>query len=159
VTEINGLRLAYRGFVAGLAGGYVWLAIAMLASLPSGGPMDPVLTLGSVGPDGSQATAQEAFVLGLGLAQVSGAGIGMAFAYFFARFFTVRVTLGIAAICVAVLAWSLLSNRLAVAVGADPWTFGTSAALVVATIGYGWVLGWSIPVRGEVVRYSGSPST
>jgi hypothetical protein len=159
MTEINGLRLAYRGFVAGLAGGYVWLAIAMVASLPAGGPMDPVLTLGSVGPDGARATAQEAFVLGLGLAQVGGAAVGMTFAYFFARFFTVRVTLGIAAICVAVLAWALLSNRLAVAIGADPWTFGTSVALVVATIGYGWVLGWSVPVRGEVARYSGSPST
>ena len=32
MTEINGLRLAYRGFVAGLAGAYVWVAIAMTLS-------------------------------------------------------------------------------------------------------------------------------
>ena len=29
MTEVNGLHLAYKGFVGGLAGGYVWTAIAM----------------------------------------------------------------------------------------------------------------------------------
>ncbi len=159
VTEVNGLHLAYRGFVAGLAGAYVWVAIAMLAAAPTGSPLEPLRILGSIGPHGWGASVSESFVLALGLAQVVGAGIGIGFAYFFGRFFTVRITLGIAAICVAVLAWSLLSTRLALAAAMDPMTVGTSAGMLLGTLAYGWVLGWSIPVRGDVTRYVGSPVT
>lgn len=159
MTEVNGLRLAYRGFVAGLAGAYVWIAVAMLLSLPTGGPMAPVQALGSIGPEGARTSTGEALVLGLGLTQVTGAGIGMAFAYFFARFFTVRATLGAAAVCVAILAWSLLGSRVGLAIGVDQDDLVSSLALLAATIGYGWVLGASVPVRGEVVRYSSSPVT
>ena len=43
MTEVNGLRLAYRGLIAGLAGGYVWIAIAMLLSaLAEGDPLRPL---------------------------------------------------------------------------------------------------------------------
>lgn len=159
VTEVNGLHLAYRGFVAGLAGAYVWIAIAMIAAVPAGSPLVPLQILGSIGPDGWGASVSESFVLALGLAQVVGAGIGIGFAYFFGRFFTVRMTLGVAAICVAVLAWSILSTRLALAATMDPMTVGTSTGMILGTLAYGWVLGWSIPVRGEVTRYVGSPST
>ena len=159
MTDVNGLRLAYRGFIAGLVGAYIWVAVAMLLALPEGAPLEPLLTLGSVGPAGSAESPNRAFVLGLAVAQVVGGGVGIAFAYFFARFFTVRGTLGTAAVCVAVLAWALLSNRLAVALGIDPSSFGTSVGMVVATVAYGCVLGWSVPVRAEVTRYSGSPST
>ncbi len=159
MTEINGLRLAYRGFIAGLAGAYVWIAIAMLLATPSGAPLAPLRVMGSIGPDGWSISLHESFVLALGLAQVAGAGIGIGFAYFFARFFTMRGTLLAAAICVAILAWALLSNRLALAAGVNPWTFGPSVGLIAATIGYGLVLGGSVPVRGDVTRYAGSPST
>ena len=37
MTEVNGFRLAYRGLVAGLAAGWVWIAIAASVSFrPSG---------------------------------------------------------------------------------------------------------------------------
>jgi hypothetical protein len=159
VTDVNGLRLAYRGFIAGLVGAYVWVAVAMLTALPTGAPIDPVATIGSVVDGLLTLPTQRAFVIGLALAQVVGGGIGIAFAYFFARFFTVRGTLGTAAVCVAVLAWGLISNRLAGAIGIDPVSFGTSAGLLLATAGYGCVLGWSVPVRGEVARSSASPTT
>jgi hypothetical protein len=159
VTEVNGLRLAYRGFIAGLIGAYVWVAIAMFAAVLGGAPLEPLLTVGSLGQGGAEVPATRAFVVGLALAQVVGGGVGIAFAYFFARFFTVRGTLGMAAVCVAVLAWAILSNRLAVAAGLDPWSFGTSIGLLVATVAYGGVLGSSVPVRSDVSRYSGSPST
>lgn len=159
MTDVNGLRLAYRGFIAGIAGAYVWVAIAMLLATPSGAPLGPLRVVGSIGPDGWSISSHESFVLALGLAQLAGAGIGIGFAYFFARFFTVRGTLLAAAICVAVLAWALLSNRLALAAGVDQWTFGPSTGLILATLGYGCVLGWWVPVRGDVTRYAGSPST
>jgi hypothetical protein len=159
VTEVNGLRLAYRGFIAGLVGAYVWVAIAMLTAIPAGAPTDPVVTLGRIGQQAGELPAQQAFVIGLALAQVVGAGVGIGFAYFFARFFTMRGTLGMAAVCVAVLAWALLSNRFALALGIDAVSFGTSAGLLAATVAYGWVLGSVVPVRGEVSRSSGSPST
>lgn len=159
VTEVNGLRLAYRGFVAGLAGAYIWVAIAMLAALPTGSPLHPLLVVGSMGPDGGDPSIGRSFVIGLALAQVAGGGVGIAFAYFFARFFTMRGTLATAAICVAVLAWAVLGNRLAAALGMDPWQVGGSAGMLVATVGYGWALGWSVPVRGDVERYARSPST
>jgi hypothetical protein len=159
VTEVNGLRLAYRGLIAGLIGAYVWVAVAMLVAVPAGDPLEPLVTLGSVLPAELAGSEQRAFVLGLAVAQLAGAGVGIGFAYFFARFFTMRLTLGVAAVCVAILAWAILSNRLAVTVGLDPWSFGTSVGLVIATVAYGWVLGWSVPVRGDVTRYAGSPST
>jgi hypothetical protein len=160
VTEVNGLRLAYRGFIAGIIGAYVWVAIAMVTALPGGDPLRPIVLVGSLGP-GATASEAHAFVLGLAVAQVVGGGVGIGFAYFFARFFTVRPTLGTAGICVAMLAWGLVSNRLAVAVGTDPWALGRSVELVMATLAYGWVLGWSVPVRGDVERSpeSASPST
>ncbi|HET7645992.1 MAG TPA: hypothetical protein VFM03_05845 [Candidatus Limnocylindria bacterium] len=159
MTEVNGLRLAYRGFVAGLAGAYVWIAVAMLLSLPTGGPMAPVQALGSIGPEGARTSTSEALVLGLGLVQLAGAGVGMAFAYFFGRFFTVRATLATAAVCVAILAWSLVGSRVGIAIGVDEVDLVTSLALLAATIGYGWVVGVSVPVRGEVLRYDSSPVT
>lgn len=159
MTEVNGLRLAYRGFVAGLAGAYVWIAIAMLAAVPGGGPLAPLRVLASIGPDGWAATGEEALILGLALTQVVGAAVGIGFAYFFGRFFTVRATLGTGAVCVALLAWVVLSNRLASAAELDPIALGASGGLLVATVGYGLVLGWWVPVRGEVTRPYASPST
>jgi hypothetical protein len=152
VTEVNGLRLAYRGFVAGLAGAYVWIAIAMLAAVPGADPLAPLRVLASIGPDGWSTSREESLVLGLALTQVVGAAVGIGFAYFFARFFTVRATLGIGAVCVAVLAWAVLSNRLATASSVDPVALGASGGLLLATIGYGLVLGGSVPVRGDVAR-------
>ena len=93
MTEVNGLRLAYKGFVGGLAGGYVWAAIAMLlAAIVHGDPLRPLepLALALAPVAGSP---ELAFVLGLGAVQAGGALIGMCFAYFFGRFFTVRATL------------------------------------------------------------------
>ena len=85
MTEVNGLRLAYRGFVTGLAGGYVWAAIAMLlATFASGEPLAPLRPLAeAVSPFAS--SPEVAFVLGLATIQAGGAFIGMIFAYFFAR--------------------------------------------------------------------------
>lgn len=105
VTEVIGLRLAYRGFVAGLAGGYVWAAIAMLLSgLAEGDPLRPLRPIAlAFSPLAS--SPELAFVLGLAAIQGGGALIGMCFAYFFARFFTVRATLAIAAPVFTVLIW------------------------------------------------------
>jgi hypothetical protein len=152
MTEVNGLRLAYRGFVAGLAGAYVWIAIAMLAAVPGDDPLAPLRVLASIGPDGWSATSEEALVLGLAVTQVVGAAVGIGFAYFFGRFFTVRSTLGVGAVCVAILAWAILSNRLAAAVAVDPVALGASGGLLLATVAYGAVLGSQVPVRGEVAR-------
>ena len=65
MTEVNGLRLAYRGLIAGLEGGYVWAAIAMtLGAIVSGDPLRPLrpLAMAITPPAGS---AELAFVLGL----------------------------------------------------------------------------------------------
>lgn len=157
MTEINGLRLAYRGFVAGLAAAYVWTAIAMvLAAVVHHDPLAPLRPIATaVTP--LAGTAELAFVLGLAVIQGAGAFVGMCFAYFFARFFTVRATLGIAAPVVAVLAWTLISVILAGSgTAVEPMP---QAVAVVATVGFGLVLGASVPVRHEVTRQSGSPST
>src|SRR5688500_1374884 len=85
MTEVNGLRLAYKGFVGGLAGAYVWTAIAMaLAGLVHGDPLRPLapLALALTPLAGSPALS---FVLGLLAVQAGGALIGMGFAYFFGR--------------------------------------------------------------------------
>jgi hypothetical protein len=149
VTEINGLRLAYRGVVTGLAGGYVWAATAMLGMLLAGGdPLAPLRVLGGEGREG--------LLAGIGLLQVGSAAIGMTFAYFFGRYFTVRGTLALAAPCFAGLAWLLLLR-----VGLNPGQAQTQLALGAATLLYGGVLGAGLPLRAEMVRYapSGSPST
>jgi hypothetical protein len=80
MTDVNGLRLAYRGFIAGLAGGYVWTAIAMLlAALAEGDPLRPLrpIALALTPVAGSP---ELAFVLGLAAVQAGGAVIGMCFA-------------------------------------------------------------------------------
>lgn len=157
MTEVNGLRLAYRGFVTGIAGAYVWAAIAMaLAGLIHGDPIAPLRPVAmAISP--LAGTPELAFVLGLAAIQAGGALIGMCFAYFFARFFTVRVTLGVAGPVVAILAWALIVaafEQMGQAVPVELQVIG-----VAATIGFGIVLGASVPVRGDVTRYSGSAST
>lgn len=152
MTEIYGIRLAYRGLIAGLAGAYCWLAIAMLASMAAGHPLGPLQLLASVGPGGWSTPPGDAFATGLGMVLVAGGGIGMLFAYFFGRFFTVRRTLAAAGPCVAVLAWWLLSGPLGAAAQVEPWRLGTSAAMVLSALAYGLVIGTMVPVRGEVLR-------
>ena len=151
------MRLAKRGYVAGLAGGYVWMAIAMvLAALVHGDPLRPLRPFAlAINP---VATSFElSFVLGLMGVQAAGALLGMSFAYFFGRYFTTRITLRTAAACVAILAWGLIVAAAGRVGPLDP--FGIQLVPLAATIGYGLVLGAWIPVRGEVTRYSGSPST
>jgi hypothetical protein len=162
VTEINGLRLAYRGFVAGLAGGYVWAAVAMvLAALVHGDPLAPLRPIAlAISPVAG--TPELAFVVGLAAIQAAGGLIGMAFAYFFGRFFTVRPTVVVAAPMVTLLVWVFVAA--AVAGQTSVIDFATSPIGVVATVGYGVLLGIWIPLRGEVTRppapdQSGSPST
>ena len=159
MTEVNGLRLAYRGFVSGLAGGYVWAAIAMgLAAVLFGDPLRPLRPFATaLSPDG--VTSEIAFVLGLFAVQAGGAFVGICFAYFFGRFFTVRRTLAIAGPCAASLAWGLVTATGVV----GPPDAGPAAVGAVGASGFGLLLGAGVPVRGEVVRYpatgSGSPST
>ena len=159
MTEVNGLRLAYRGLVAGLAGGYIWAAIAMtVAAIALGDPLRPLSPFAvALTPRG--ATGELAFVLGLFAVQAGGAFIGMCFAYFFGRFFTVRQTVAAAGPCFALLVWGMVVAAGVVgAPDAGPATIGT-----LATIGFGSLVGAAVPLRGEVVRYpvpgSGSPST
>jgi hypothetical protein len=157
MTEVNGLRLAYRGLIAGLAGGYVWAAIAMsLAAIVHGDPLRPLeplaMTLFPVA-----GSPELSFVLGLGAVQAGGALLGMCFAYFFGRFFTVRPTLAAAGLAFALIAWGLVG--LAVARDPSATAFVTQPIGIVAAIGFGTLLGAWVPLRGEVVRQSGSPST
>lgn len=157
MTEVMGLRLAYRGFVTGLAGAYVWAAIAMLlAAVMSGDALRPLRPLAmAVAPFAD--SPELAFVLGLAAVQLGGALVGMCFAYFFARFFTVRATLAAAAPVVALLAWALISAGFSRGLGVP--LLAVEIAPIVATIGYGVLLGFGVPVRGEVAYPSGSPST
>ncbi len=157
VTEVIGLRLAYRGLVAGLAGGYVWAAIAMLLSgLADGDPLRPLRPIAlAFSPLAS--SPELAFVLGLAAIQGGGAMIGMCFAYFFARFFTVRATLAIAAPVFTVLIWGMIGA--VVARDSGIVEFATHPIPALASLGYGLLLGAAIPLRGEVIRYAGSPST
>lgn len=150
MTEVNGLRLAYRGFVAGLAGAYVWLAIAMvLSALLQDDPLRPLRPMAATVVPWA-VTPELAFVLGLATVQAGGGLVGLGFAYFFARFFTVRATLRTAAPMVAILAWSLASVLLARSSAAP--TLGQQAVAVVACLGFGLVVGAGVPVRGEVTR-------
>jgi hypothetical protein len=161
MTEINGLRLAYRGLVSGLAGGYVWAAIAMtMAGIAFGDPLRPLRPFATaLTSDGT--SSELAFVLGLFAVQAGGAFVGMCFAYFFGRFFTVRQTVAAAAPCVALLTWGLVAATGII----GPVTGGGAAISVVATIGFGLLVGAAVPLRADVARYpasgsgSGSPST
>jgi hypothetical protein len=143
MTEVNGLHLAFRGLVAGLAGGWVWLAIAL------GG-----LRMADVDPLGATAflgngTLGSGLIGSLAVAQLVTGGIGMLFAYFFARYFTVRATLAIAATAFALLAWLALSKLLD-----GSWlTVTRYAVLTIAAMAYGLMLGGAVPVRGEVLRH------
>jgi hypothetical protein len=155
MTEVNGLRLAYRGFVSGIAGGYVWAAIAMtLAAIAFGDPLRPLRPFAeALAP--VVAGPELAFVIGLGAVQAGGALIGMCFAYFFGRYFTVRATVAAAGPCFALLVWGLVGA--AGGIGRDG-AFAAHPITVLATIGFGLLLGAAVPLRGEVVRYSGSGS-
>jgi hypothetical protein len=150
MTEVMGLRLAYRGFVTGLAGAYVWAAIAMALSAALDGdalrPLRPLAMAMSPLAD----SPELAFVLGLAAVQAGGALVGMCFAYFFARFFTVRVTLAAAAPVVALLAWALIAAGLAQGLGVP--VLAAEVAPILATVGYGVLLGAGVPVRSEVTR-------
>ena len=157
MTEVNGFRLAYRGLVAGLAAGWVWLAVVLAGLMLTGtDPLGATRSLG-VGNEGS------GLIVGLALAQAISGGIGLVFAYFFGRYFTVRPTLAIAAPVFAVLCWLAVAD---VTHGAGlGWI--SQGVLVVAAAVYGLMLGSTLPIRGEVLRaapagggYStGSPST
>jgi hypothetical protein len=157
VTEVNGFRLAYRGLVAGLAAGWVWLAIALAGLLLAGtNPLGATRALGT-GTDSS------GLIVALALAQTIAGGIGLVFAYFFGRYFTARPTLAVAAPVFAVLCWLAVAN-LTNGAGLG-WV--AQAVLIVAAAVYGLILGSALPTRGEVLRgarstdrYSaGSPST
>ena len=157
MTEVMGLRLAYRGFVTGLAGGYVWAAIAMLlGGLVHGDPLQPLRPI-AVAITPVAGTSELAFVLGLAVVQAGAGLIGMVFAYFFARFFTVRHTLAAAAPVVALLAWTLIAAALAAS--GEATSLAGEIIPIVVTLGYGVLLGAGVPVRGEVIRQPGSPST
>ena len=159
MTEVNGLRLAYRGFVAGLAGGYVWVAIAMtLSAIAHADPLRPLRQVAlAVTP--LAGSSELAFVIGLMAVQAAGALVGMCFAYFFARFFTVTTTLRIAAPAVALLAWALLAAAVDRGSGITSSDWPAQVVPLIATLGYAVLLGAWVPERGEVTRQSGSPST
>ena len=157
MTEVNGLRLAYKGFVGGLAGGYVWAAIAMsLAGIVHGDPLRPLEPI-ALALSPIAGSPELAFVLGIGAVQAGGALVGMCFAYFFGRFFTVRATLAVAAPVAALLAWGIVAAVLARQL--PGFEMVAAPVSILATIGYGLVVGTTVPVRGAVVRQSGSPST
>lgn len=150
MTDVNGLRLAYRGFVAGLAGAYVWAAVVMtLSGLLAADPLAPLRPIAlAVSP--LAGTPELAFVTGLAAIQAAGALIGMCFAYFIARFFTVRATMRVAAPITAILAWALIAAVLEAEGMGVPPTF--HAVAVVGAVGYGLLLGARVPVRAEVAR-------
>jgi hypothetical protein len=167
MTEVNGLRLAYRGFVTGLAASYVWLAVAMAgAAVFSHDALAPLTPLAASLVAAGDVTPATAFVLGFALVQAAGALIGMCFAYFFGRFFTVRATVAAAAPIVAVLAWALLAAGVGARIGSD--VLAGQLSPVVAAAAYGLLLGLGLPLRTQVVRNrtdgigqrgAGSPST
>jgi hypothetical protein len=150
MTEVMGLRLAYRGFVTGLAGAYVWAAIAMvLGATIHGDALRPLRPLAiALAPFAD--SPELAFVLGLAAVQAGGAVVGMCFAYFFARFFTVRATLAAAAPLVALLAWALIAAGLSRGLGVPIVT--AEIVPIVATLGYGLLLAVGVPVRSDVTR-------
>jgi hypothetical protein len=150
VTEVMGLRLAYRGFVAGLAGAYVWAAIAMLLGAVLHADALRALRPFALAISPFAGSPELSFVLGLAAVQLGGGLVGMCFAYFFARFFTVHGTLWLAAPVVALLAWALIGAALTREV--PEAGLATEAVPLLATIGYGIMLAARVPVRGEVTR-------
>ena len=157
MTDINGLRLAYRGLIAGLAGAYVWAAVAMaVAGVAGGDPLAPLRPI-ALALSPLAVSSELGFVLGFAGVQAGGALFGMCFAYFFARFFTIRTTLAIAAPAFALLLWALVSAAIARDTGIA--AFATHPVPALASLAYGVLLGAAVPVRGEVVRHAGSPST
>lgn len=146
MTDVIGLRLAYRGLVAGLAAAWVWLATAMLlATLLARDPLAPATLLSAALLPDVRLGGPDRFVLALAVTQLAGGGIGLGFAYFFGRYFTVRATLALAAPSFALLLWLALGSPL------RP-ELGTGIAFAVASIGYGAMLGQKLPLRGEVTR-------
>jgi len=95
-------------------------------------------------------------VLGLAAIQAGGALMGMCFAYFFARFFTARATLAIAAPAFTLLAWGLLGA--VVARDSGIIEFATHPIPALASLGFGVLLGAAVPLRGEVMRPAPSAS-
>ncbi len=152
MTEIYGLRLAYRGLIAGLAGGYVWLAVAMLMSWPITGPLSPVQLLAAVGPARLASAPGSGFVLALVLVEVTAGAMGLGFAYFLGRYFTVRRTLAAAGPCFALLAWLSASESL----GVSRLPPAVQVGFGFATLLYGILLGASVPTRPELLRTSNS---
>jgi hypothetical protein len=154
VTEVNGLHLAFRGLTAGLAAGWVWVAVALTGLVLAGS--DPLAATTPLG----NGTAGSGLISALAIAQVASGGIGLVFAYFFGRYFTVRLTLALTALAFAVLCW------LATAYVLDgSWLSLTrQAVLTLASVAYGAMLGGAVPTRNEVLRErptqpAGSPST
>ena len=150
MTDVNGLHLAYRGFVAGLAGAYVWAAVVMaLSGLMADDPLAALRPIAlAISP--LAGSPELAFVIGLAGIQAAGALVGMCFAYFVARFFTVRATMRIAAPATALLVWGLIAAVLEAGRVGVPPAFHSVA--VIGSIGYGLLLGASVPVRAEVSR-------
>ncbi len=141
MTEVNGLRLAYRGLVAGLAAGWVWLAFTLAGLLAVGvDPLGPVRPLG----DGPAWAA----IAGLAVAQLVAGFVGLCFSYFFGRYFTIRSTLAVSATAFAFLGWLAVADL----AGADTLRWSVQAVLAIASLAYGATLGSAIPVRGEVLR-------
>jgi hypothetical protein len=148
MTEIYGLRLAYRGLIAGLAGGYVWLAVAMVMSWPITGPLSPVQMLAAVAPDRLALAPGSSFLLALMLVELTAGAMGLGFAYFLGRYFTVRRTLAAAGPCFALLAWLAVSEGL----GVSRLPLAVQVGLAFATLLYGTLLGAAIPTRPELLR-------
>jgi hypothetical protein len=151
MTEIYGLRLAYRGLIAGLAGGYVWLAVAMVMSWPITGPLGPVQLLAAVAPDRLALAPGSSFLLALMLVELTAGAMGLGFAYFLGRYFTVRRTLAAAGPCFALLAWLAVSEGL----GVSRLPLTVQVGLAFATLLYGTLLGAAVPTRPELVRAPG----
>jgi hypothetical protein len=142
MTEVNGFRLAYRGLVAGLAAGWVWIAIAAAGLMLAGA--DPLGATRAV----AGGTPGSGLIGALALTQGAAGGIGLVFAYFFGRYFTVRGTLELAAPAFAVLSWLAVSRLL----GTDGSAWTAQLALLAAALGYGAMLGCAMPIRGDVLR-------
>lgn len=153
MTEIYGLRLAYRGLIAGLAGGYVWLAVAMLMSWPITGLLSPVRLLAAVGPARLASVPGTSFLVALVLVELAAGAVGLGFAYFLGRYFTVRRTLAAAGPCFALLAWLSASERL----GVSRLPLAAQVGLAFATLLYGTMLGASVPTRPELLRATTDP--
>jgi hypothetical protein len=150
---VDGFRLAYRGLIAGLVGAYLWVAGAMVAGLLVAG--DPVSPLRTVGLAASPAWIADPSLHWLpvlaALAQAGGGLAGVLFAYFVARYFTVRRTLAIAGTCVGLLlGWAVLGSLVP---PGDPTPAAPAAlAIAVGSIWYGVFIGLEVPLRGDVER-------